>query len=266
MTDAFDQFKAMQKQGWALFAPLESVTILPAARLVKFAGVAKDRRVLDVACGTGTTAVTAARLGANVTGLDLTPELIERARFNSSTAGLNIDLHEGDVEKLPFADASFDVVLSQFGHIFAPRPALALGEMLRVLKPSGTIAFSTWPPDLMVGRMFALISRYLPPPPVAVAPPPQWGDRAIVTERLGSAVRDIQFETAVMIVPALSLHHYRNFTEKTAGPLTTLVKMLEKSDPARLTAFRAEFDALTAPYFRDNALHQDFLMTRAVRN
>ncbi len=139
--DSFESFKAAQKKVWANFAPTEVHTTPCAARLVKRAGVRSGQRVLDVACGTGVVSVTAARLGARVTGLDLTPELLELARENGRIAGVEIDWREGDVEKLPFGDAAFDVVLSQYGHIFAPRPEIAIGEMLRVLKPGGTIAF-----------------------------------------------------------------------------------------------------------------------------
>src|SRR5580693_7393464 len=140
--DTFEPFKAVQKQGWVHFTPFEAITTPCAARLVKRAGVRAGQRVLDVACGTGVVSVTAARLGAKVTGLDLTPELLDRARHNSKVANVEVEWREGDVEKLPFDDAAFDVVLSQFGHIFAPRPHLAIAEMLRVLKPGGTIAFS----------------------------------------------------------------------------------------------------------------------------
>jgi len=146
--DPFQSFKAAQKLGWAHFAPLEVFTTAVAAQLVRHARVRTGQRVLDVACGTGVVAVTAARLGARATGLDLTPALLERARENAQIADVEIDWREGDAESLPFDDAAFDVVLSQFGHIFAPRPEVALGEMLRVLKPGGTIAFATWPPEL----------------------------------------------------------------------------------------------------------------------
>src|ERR1700732_3873733 len=117
--DPFESFKAMQKQGWVHFAPFEAITTPCAAQLVKRAGVRTGQRVLDVACGTGVVAITAARLGARVTGLDLTPELLERAHENSRAANVEIDWHEGDVEKLPFDDTAFDVVLSQYGHMFA---------------------------------------------------------------------------------------------------------------------------------------------------
>lgn len=264
--DGFDKFKEMQKQGWAHFAPLEAITMPPAAKLVKFAGISKAQNILDVACGTGVAAIPAARLGAKVAALDLTPELLERARFNASLAEVAIDFHEGDVEKLPFADATFDVVISQFGHIFAPRPALALAEMLRVLRPSGTIAFNTWPPNLLVGQMFGMVARYMPPPPIAAAPPSQWGDKSIVLERFGKSVRDVTFESGVMLVPALSPQHFRLHTEKTAGPLIKLVEMHEKSDPAKLAEFRREYDALAAQYFAENTVRQEYLMTRAIKN
>ncbi len=236
--DSFEAFKAAQKQGWAHFAPLAMLTTPAAARLVKFAGVQADQRVLDVACGTGVVAITAARLGAKTSGLDLTPELLEQARENSKVAGVEIDWREGDVEQLPFGDGSFDVVMSQFGHIFAPRPSLAIAEMLRVLKPGGTIAFSTWPPELMTGRMFRLVASYMPPPPPGVSPPP----------------------------PALSPQHFRLLTERTAGPMIKLIENLSANDPARLAAFRREYDALSAEYFHDNVMQQDYLMTRATKN
>jgi len=162
--DHLEQFKAAQRASWAHFAPLQAMTTGPAARLVRHARVTPGSRVLDVGCGTGVVAVTAARLGAKVTGLDLTPELLEVARSNAATAAVTIDWHEGDAEALPFDDSAFDAVLSQFGHMFAPRPHVVVSEMLRVLKPGGTIAFSTWPPELYIGRMFILISRNMPPP------------------------------------------------------------------------------------------------------
>jgi SAM-dependent methyltransferase len=209
--------------------------------------------------------VTAARLGAHVTGLDLTPELLERARENSRTAGVDVEWIEGDVEKLPFGDAAFDVVLSEFGHIFAPRPEIAVSEMLRVLKPGGTIAFSTWPPELFIGRIFSLSASYMPPPPPGVAPPPQWGDPNIIRERLGTAVKDILFDRATMLVPALSPSHHRRASEKSSGAMVRLVATLESSDPAKLAQFRREYDALAGEYFEDNLIRQDFLMTRATK-
>jgi SAM-dependent methyltransferase len=263
--DVFEAFKNAQKAGWAHFAPLQIFTSMTAAQLVKHARIGAGQSVLDVACGTGVVAVTAARLKARVTGLDLTPELLAVARENSRIAGLDISWHEGDVEHLPFDAGAFDVVVSQFGHMFAPRPDVAIAEMLRVLKPGGTIAFSTWPPELYIGRMFALAGRYMPPPPPGVSPPPAWGDPNVIRERLGSGVRDIVFDRGRMMQAALSVAHNRELIERTAGPIMKLVESLKTADPVKLAAFRREFDALTAEYFDDNIVRQDFLMTRAVK-
>jgi SAM-dependent methyltransferase len=178
---------------------------------------------------------------------------------------VEIDWHEGDVEKLPFEDATFDVVLSQFGHMFAPRPDIAIAEMLRVLKPGGTLGFSTWPPDEFVGRTFALISRYLPPPPPGVAPPGQWGDPNVVAQRLSAKVKDITFDRATMITPALSPQHHRAIFARTAGPVIKIFEALSVSDPDRLATFCREYDALAAEFISDNILRQDYLMTRATK-
>lgn len=261
--DEFSDFKAAQKAGWAFFAPLEAITTAPAAQLVAFAGVRASQRVLDVGTGTGVVAVTAARLGASVTALDLTPELLDAARTNAQLARVDVDWREGDVEALPFEAGTFDVVLSQFGHMFAPRPEVAVQEMLRVLKSGGCLAFSTWPPELFTGRMFALTARYAPPPHPGAAPPPLWGDPSIIRERLGAAVRDLTFDRGTMRNPALSPAHHRAQTERFAGPVKRFVEGTK--DEAKLAQFRSEYDALVAEYFQDNVVRQDFLMTRATK-
>jgi SAM-dependent methyltransferase len=265
--DPFAKFKAVQREAWSSFAPVEAMTTPPAAKLVKFAHIAAGQRVLDIGCGTGVVAVTAARQGAKASGLDLTPELLERARQNAAIAKVNVDFTEGDAEALPYPDASFDVVLSQFGHMFAPRPAVAVKEMLRVLKPGGRIAFSTWPPEHFVAKTFELMTRYLPPPPPGSdlpAPPALWGDPNIIRERLGAAVADVKFARDVVVASALSVQHYRIAQEGTIGMMTKLVKSLQ-SDPDKLAQFRAEFEALAADVFEENTVRLPFLMTRAVK-
>jgi len=158
MGDPITEFKAKQRETWALgnFGDMAVFSAIPAGHLVRFAGIRPGQAVLDVGTGTGVVAITAARAGAAATGLDLTPELLEQAKRSAPIAGLSIAWKEGDVENLPYGDASFDAVLSQFGHMFAPRPEVAVKEMLRVLKPGGRIAFGTWPPEQFIGRSFLL--------------------------------------------------------------------------------------------------------------
>src|SRR5438552_12063033 len=143
----------------ASFGQSSMFTTSTAARYFKFARIQPGEAVLDVGTGTGVVAITAARAGARVTALDLTPELLAQARENARIAQCsNVEWIEGDAEDLPYPDGSFDVVVSQFGHMFAPRPDVAIAQMRRVLKPGGRIAFSTWPPEHLVGRMFAFVA------------------------------------------------------------------------------------------------------------
>lgn len=260
--DPFEELKARQRAMWASFGPTALFTTPVASQLVKFARIVPGEKVLDVGTGTGVVAITAARAGADVTGLDLTPELLAQARENATLAGYpRIPWNEGDAESLPYEGGTFDVVLSQFGHMFAPRPEVAIAEMRRVLKPTGRIAFATWPPEHFVGRLFAFMAKYSPPP--AGAEPPQlWGNPSVIAARLASHFEAPFFERATMWIPALSVAHIRTFMERSIGPMQKLVEGLA-SDPVRLAAVRAEFDALAAPYIADNLLHQSYLMTRA---
>ncbi len=142
--DPFAELKKRQREMWESFAPTAMFTTPVAGHLVKFARIVSGETVLDVGTGTGVVAITAARAGAQVSALDLTPELLEQARENARVARReDIVWTEGDAEQLPYPDAAFDVVLSQFGHMFAPRPEVAVSEMRRVLKRNGRIAFAT---------------------------------------------------------------------------------------------------------------------------
>ena len=263
MTD-FTEFKAKAKAVWSDFASMENFTGVAAPRLVKFANVSAQQKVLDVAGGTGVVALTAARTGAKVTGSDLTPELVKRAKENNEIFNSEIKFHEADVEDLPFEDESFDVVLSQFGHMFAPRPYVAMQEMLRVLRPGGTIAISTWPPELFMGSFFQINGKYGPPPPEGVQSPVLWGNVDIVRERLGSHVSEITFDRDKLVMPGLSVQHVRSVFETTAGPLKKMVQAFA-SDPDRLTNLRNEIDDAISNYFEDNFLRMDYLMTRAIK-
>ena len=150
-------------------------------------------RVLDVACGTGNTAIPAARAGASVIGVDIATNLIAQANQRAQQAGVTAEFREGDAESLNFPDASFDVVISVFGAMFAPRPDRVAEELLRVCRPGGTIAMGNWTPAGFVGKMFALSARHVPPPP-GVPAPSLWGDESVVQQRLGGGAKQIEWK------------------------------------------------------------------------
>jgi len=261
--DPFADLKQRQREMWASFAPTALFTTPVAARLVAFAHLQPGEKVLDVGTGTGVVAITAARAGARVMALDLTPELLTQARENARIAQCAaVEWTEGDAEQLPYPDASFDVVLSQFGHMFAPRPDVVVAEMRRVLKPGGRIAFATWPPEHLVGRVFAFVGQHSPPPPAGAAPPAQWGNPGIVAERLGARFGAPFFRREVMEFAALSVPHFREFMERSVGPMQKLVERLA-GEPQRLNAIRSDFEALVADYYTDNIVRQEYLLTRA---
>jgi len=263
-TDQIAQFKSKQRETWTMgnFGDMAVFTTPVAGHLVRYAKVNGSHSVLDVGTGTGVVAITARNLGANVTGLDLTPALLEQAKASAQLAGYDdIAWHEGDAEALPFPDATFDVVLSQFGHMFAPRPEVAMSEMMRVLKPGGTIAFATWPGEQLIGRQFSLMSRYVPPPP-GVPSPVMWGDVTVVRQRLGDQVNQIHQERGIMAVPALTPKHYRYFQEAKAGPFIRAVQALQQ-DPEKLEMLRKEMDEILGEYLQENVIRHEYLLTRA---
>ncbi len=151
-------------------------------RLVRHAGVRPGEAVLDVACGTGNAAIPAAAAGADVTGVDLTPRMLEVARQRAADAGVEVAWTEGDAEDLPFEDGRFDVVLSAFGCMFAPRHEVVADELVRVLRPGGRLAVCSWTPQGAFGDFFRTVGAHLPPMPDIVDPPPLWGDEDHVRE------------------------------------------------------------------------------------
>jgi len=138
--------------------------------------------LLDVACGSGQVALIAARRGMITTGVDIASNAIQAARGRADAEGLDIRFDEGDAEELPYADASFDVVVSLFGAMFAPRPEWVAGELVRVCRPGGMIAMGNWTREGFIGQMFKTFSRFIAPP--GMPSPVLWGDEATVRERL----------------------------------------------------------------------------------
>ncbi|WP_043764558.1 class I SAM-dependent methyltransferase [Algiphilus aromaticivorans] len=147
-------------------------------------GIEPDTRMLDVACGAGQISVPAARAGAKVTGVDIATNLVEQAQSWARNEGVDARFEVGDAEALPYDDASFDLVTSLLGAMFAPQPDAVAAELLRVCRPGGRIVMGNWTPEGFVGGMFKIIGRHAPPSPL-MAPPVKWGDEATVRQRLG---------------------------------------------------------------------------------
>lgn len=234
-----------------------------AAHLVDAAGVDADDRVLDVACGTGNVAITAARRGATATGLDITPAMLEDARENATLAGVEaVDWEEGDATDLPFADDAFDVTLSCVGHMFANPPEAAATELLRVTRPGGRIAFTSWTPTSVVPAMAMKLQEYLPPDPDASPPPFLWGDPDIVRERLDGGVSDLAFETGTVDQLSLSPAHVWETVQSQSGLFIVALENVAEDD---LPALSEDMIEVIDEYFdeRQNAMTMEYRLTKA---
>jgi SAM-dependent methyltransferase len=182
-------FKARSQATWMAgdFGRVARILEPSAAQFMARVPLQRGQRVLDVGCGTGNLAVIAARLGCDVTGLDSAPNLLAQARDRANGEGLTIRYDEGDAEALPYADASFDLVVSMFGVMFAPRPERATAELLRVCRPGGVIALANWTPEGLIGDMFKVTRSHVAPP-VGVPSPLIWGRETAVRTRLGRGI------------------------------------------------------------------------------
>jgi ubiquinone/menaquinone biosynthesis C-methylase UbiE len=234
------------------------------ARLTRLVNLQASDSVLDVACGYGNTAITARMLGAKVTGIDLTPKLLALAKEEEKIAGIKgIDWREGDVENLPFEDESFDVVLSTFGHIFAPNQDLAGKEIIRVLKKGGRLGFTSWPPELVVGKLSEVVSKYNMFPSSGAFSPYNWGNPDNVKQLL-PGIKDIFFERDTINIPILSPNHYWLDTITKAGLMIQVIESLRKqNDEEKLELFRKDYIKTLEQYTSDNLLRLGYLVTIA---
>ena len=193
MTPTIEQIKSSMLSAWTAgdFGVIAKSTAQDAANFIARLPIPAGSRVLDVACGTGNLAIPLARAGHLVTGVDIAPNLLSQARERAAAESLSVTFDEGDAENLPYADGSFDAVVTMFGAMFAPRPELVVKEFARVLAPGGFLAMANWNPASFSGKMFKVNSNHVPPPP-GVLPPVLWGDVVTVRQRLTPAFAGIE--------------------------------------------------------------------------
>jgi len=197
-------------------------------------------RLLDVGCGAGQVAIIAARAGFDVTGCDIASNWIERANARAAAEGLKARFEEGDAEALPYADGSFDAVVSLFGAMFAPRPERVAAEFTRVCRPGGAIGMGNWTRSGFVGQMFKIIGKHIAP--AGMPSPVLWGDDATVRERFHDGIADLRLTKRLYAFnypfpPAEVVEFFRiNY-----GPMT---RAFEALDEAGQKALRADLVAL----------------------
>ena len=238
-----DALKTRLRSTWIAgdFGQIAKFYVDDAAAFISRLGLKPGTKLLDVACGTGNLALPAARLGANVTGVDIAPNLVEQARARAAGEGLTAQFDEGDAEALPYDDASFDAVVTMFGAMFAPRPEMVAAELKRVTKPGGLIAMANWTPGGFIGQMFKTAAGHVPPP-AGMASPVLWGLEEKVRERLSDGVSQIQVTPRILkfafpFSPAEVVEHFRLYY----GPTN---KAFGSVDETKAAALRKDLEDL----------------------
>lgn len=227
--------KARQQAAWSSgdYAVVGTTLQIVGEELCEALDLRSGRKVLDVAAGNGMVSLAAARRWCDVTSTDYVASLLERGRTRASAEGLNIDFKVADAEDLPFADASFDTIVSTFGVMFTPNQERAAGEMMRVCKSGGQIGLANWTPDGFIGQLFKTLGKYLPPPAAAKSPM-LWGTRPRLTELFGSAATWIKTEPRIFNFRYRSDEHFVEVFKTYYGPVLKAFSALDEPQRTRL--------------------------------
>ena len=231
----FAAIKLRQQATWGSgdYAAVASRIVLIAEQLVDSADLPAGGRVLDVAPGRGNAALAAARSGGTVTGLDYVPELLARGHSRAAAEGLDVEFLEGDAEDLPFADASFDGVLSCLGVMFTPDQDRAAAELLRVCRPGGTIALASWTPSSFVGEMLRTVGAHVPPP-AGIRSPLVWGTESQLAELFGDGISGLKTASRTFVFRFRSAEAFAGFFRDNYGPVHKAFAALDEAGRERL--------------------------------
>jgi ubiquinone/menaquinone biosynthesis C-methylase UbiE len=241
--DADRQIKAAARHVWALgdYDRFAKATVWElGAVLVEGCRISAGQRVLDVAAGTGNTAIRAAQAGAKVVASDLTPENFEAGRREAEAQAVELDWVEADAEALPFGDGEFDVVTSSVGAIFAPHHQAVADELVRVCRPGGTIGMINFTPEGLISDFFGALAPYGPPPPPGALPPPLWGSEEHARELFGDRLDSLEMTRSAYVERADSPRAYCELFKQTFGPVIAIYESLA-NEPDRLAALDRDF-------------------------
>ncbi len=234
--------KERQRRAWASgdYAAFGAPLLIMGELLCEAVDLRPGWKVLDVATGSGNTALAAARRSCEVTGADYVPALLERGRERAAAERLGVSFVEGDAEALPFPDASFDAVLSSVGVMFAPNQERAAGELLRVCRFGGRIGLASWTPDGFASELAALFGRYAAPPPKGFQPPALWGTEGRLRELLGDGVTSIGISRRSFVFRYRSIRHYADVLRSDLGPTRQTFEGLDGATQEKLEADLAD--------------------------
>lgn len=256
-----------QQTIWATgdFNEIARLTMPMSEALCRAVDPRPGQRVLDLACGTGNAALVAGRRYCEVTGIDYVPALIERAKLRAVAEGMAIDFRVGDAQALPVPDASFDVVLSALGVMFAPDQEKAASELLRVARPGARIGLVSWMPEGFGGEFFAAHARYVPPP-AGLQPPTRWGTEAGLEELIGAGTASIESERRSIFAYFRSIDHAVELHRTYFGPTS---RAFETVDAEARESLRRDIEAVFRRYDRATdgtaMIEYHYLQSTAVR-
>ena len=262
---AFAELKARQSIMWGN-GPYERVTNTLTdihELVVERADPKPGEKLLDAATGTGALAILAAKRGAEVVGMDLAPALIDTAKERGAEEGVDVDWEVGDAEEMRYDDASFDVVTSTLGVMFAPHHEAVASELARVTQPGGRLVLACWTPEGGLGQMFGMMRPFLPTPPEGVGSPFAWGDEQHVRGLLGDSF-ELEFSQHDSILRTKDGEEYWELFSSSYGPTKTAYEAL---DDDRKEEFRRTWvDFFEARREGDEVVHhREWLLTVGTR-